>query len=95
MVRIRASESGRNTHPPEGINPPPGGMPSNQEHVVAMEARIAQMSRDVATLTEQNIWLLGQIQGERVHEESDENYDGESNVHASRNTEHGSCIVVL
>jgi hypothetical protein len=55
MVRIRASESGRNTHPPEGINPPPGGMPSNQEHVVAMEARIAQMSRDVATLTEQNI----------------------------------------
>jgi hypothetical protein len=56
MMRTRASE-------PKGNNPPPGGMPLNQEHVAAMEARLVQMSRDMATLTEQNLQLLEQIQG--------------------------------
>jgi len=78
MVRTRGSESGRN-------NPPLEGMPLTQEHVAAMEARIAQMSPEMATLIEQNLRLLGQIQGEQILEESDENYDGESNIYASRN----------
>jgi hypothetical protein len=47
MVRTRASESRRNNPPPEGN--------LNQVQVAAMEARIAQMSREMATLTEQNL----------------------------------------
>jgi hypothetical protein len=44
----------------------------------------------MATLIEQNLRRLEQIQRERILEELDENYGGESNVHARRNERQGA-----
>jgi hypothetical protein len=67
MVHTRATDPGRNNPPPET-----GGL-SNNEHFVALEARIAQMSRDMEALIEQNLRLLGRFSGGQIHKESDEN----------------------
>jgi len=52
MVRTRATDPGRTNPPPEI------GGPSNNLQVTALEARIAQMSKDIQALTEQNARLL-------------------------------------
>jgi hypothetical protein len=52
MVRTRATDPGRTNPPPEI------GGPSNNLQVTILEARIAQMSKDIEALTEQNARLL-------------------------------------
>lgn len=75
MVRTRATDPKRNNPPPEA------GGPSNNKHVAALEARIAQMFRDMEAFTEQNLRLLGWFSGGWILEESDENDGDESNAH--------------
>jgi len=58
MVRTRSTDPEKANHPPET------GGPSNNEQMATLEARIAQMSRDMEALTDQNTRLLAQISKE-------------------------------
>jgi hypothetical protein len=58
MVCTRTLDPGRNNPPPKT-----GGPSNNNNNVVSLEARIAQMSRDMVTLIEQNLRLLERFPG--------------------------------
>jgi hypothetical protein len=58
------------------------GGPSNNEQIATLEAPIAQMSRDMEALIEQNKQLLAQIPEEsNVIEEGGDESGGQSNDH--------------
>jgi hypothetical protein len=78
MVHTRTLKSGRNNPPPEV-----GGPSNNDNNAVALESRIAQLSMDMATLTKQNLRLLGPFLGGRISEELDENDRDKSDAHIS------------
>jgi len=84
MVRTRAMDPGRNNPPPEA------GGPSNNNHVAALEAWIAQLSKDMEVLTEQNLRLLGRFPEGRIPEESDESDGDKSDAHVDRDMNVGS-----
>jgi hypothetical protein len=80
MVRTRATTSRTNNPPPEL------GGPSHQ-NAAEMEARMAQMSKDMEALTQQNLWLLEQLTNGQVLEEPEGHGEGESNTHEEEDRE--------
>jgi hypothetical protein len=80
MVRTRATTSGANNpHHETG-----GG---SHQNATEMEARIAQMSRDMEVLTQQNLRLLRRLTDEQIPEVAEGNEEGESNTHNEANRE--------
>jgi TolA-binding protein len=76
MVRTRSTDPEKANHPPET------GGPSNNEQMATLEARIAQMSRDMEALTDQNTRLLAQISKEsNINEGGGDESNGQSNGH--------------
>jgi hypothetical protein len=80
MVRTRSTDLGRKNPPPER------GGPSNNKHMVALEARIAQMSRDMKALIEQNLQLLHWISEESNIYEGEDESNGQNDGHPDGNT---------
>jgi hypothetical protein len=80
MVRTRATTSGANNprHETGGVS---------HQNATEMEARIAQMSRDMEVLTQQNLRLLRRLADERIPEVAEGNEDGESNTHNEEDRE--------
>jgi hypothetical protein len=74
MVRTRATAS-------EAHNPhrETGGV--SHQNAAEMEARIAQMSRDMEALTQQNLRLLRQLASEQIPEMAEGDEEEESNAH--------------
>jgi hypothetical protein len=75
MVHTKATNPGGNNPPPEV------GGTSNNNNVAALEAQIAEMSRDMATLTVRNLGLLERFPSERIPKESEENDRDERDAH--------------
>jgi hypothetical protein len=80
MVRTRATASGAN-NPYNEV----GG--TSHQYTAEMEARIAQMSRDMEVLTQQNICLQRRLAEERVLEVPGGHEEGESNTHEEEDRE--------
>jgi hypothetical protein len=80
MVRTRATASGAN-------NPCNKVEGTSHQHTAEMEARIAQMSRDMEVLTQQNISLQRWLADERVPEVLGGHEEGESNTHKEEDRE--------
>lgn len=80
MVRTRATASRAN-------NPHNEVWGTSHQHMIEMEARIAQMSRDMEVLTQQNIRLQRRLAEERVPEVPGGHEEGESNTHEEEDRE--------
>jgi hypothetical protein len=79
MVRMRSTDPGMNNPPPEI------GGPSNNKHMVALKAQIAQMSRDMEALIEQNLRLLHWISEESNIYEGEDESNGQNDGHPDGN----------
>jgi hypothetical protein len=73
MVCTRTTNPGRTNPPPETKGP------SNNEQMAALEARIAQMFKDMEALNEQNALLLRQILEESNMNEGGDEHGSQSN----------------
>jgi hypothetical protein len=80
MVRTRAMTLGANNprHETGGVS---------HQNATEMEARIAQMFRDMEVLTQQNLHLLRRLADERILEVAEGNEEGESNTHNEEDRE--------
>jgi hypothetical protein len=74
MVRTRATTSGANNP----LHETGGG---SHQNATEMEARLAQMARDMEVLTQQNLRLLRRLADERIPEVAEGNEEEESNTH--------------
>jgi hypothetical protein len=80
MVRTRATTSEANN--PRQVT---GGV--SHQNVADMEARMAQMSRDMEVLTQQNLRLLRRLEDERIPKMDEGNEEEESNAHEEEDRE--------